>query len=317
MTTGVIQGRETSTRLVVAISGSSGLIGSALVHRVERTGGEVRRIVRRAARSPQEVSWDPVRGTIDADALEGVDAVVNLAGENLAQRWTDDVKRRIRDSRVQGTSLLARTLATLAVKPRVFLSGSAIGAYGDRGDEVLDESSALGSDFLASVCKAWEDAAEPAADAGIRLVKLRTGIVLSRDGGALPKMLLPFRFGVGGRLGSGRQWMSWIALADYVDAVAFLLGAESISGPVNLVAINPVTNDEFTHTIARVIGRPAIFRVPSFAMKLVLGEMAEDTVLASQRVAPRRLLDAGFEFSFPTLESALRFEIGKRVAASA
>jgi uncharacterized protein len=300
--------------MVVAISGSSGLIGSALVHRIERSGGEVRRLVRRAARSPGEVAWDPARGTIDADALEGVDAVINLAGENLAQRWTDAIKRRIRDSRVQSTTLIARTLATLAGKPRVFLSGSAIGIYGDRGGEVLDESSALGDDFLASVCKEWEAAAEPAVDAGIRVVNLRTGIVLSREGGALPKMLLPFRFGVGGKIGSGRQWMSWIALADYVDAVMFLLTNESMRGPVNLVSVTPVTNDEFAHTIARVLGRPAVFAVPSFAMKLVMGEMAEDTVLASQRVAPRRLLDGGFQFVFPTLESALRSEIGKNVA---
>ena len=303
--------------MVVAIAGSSGLIGAALAHRIERNGGEVRRLVRRAARSPSEVVWDPARGTIDADALEGVDAVINLAGENLAQRWTDGIKRRIRDSRVQGTTLIAKTLASLAGKPRVFLSGSAIGIYGNRGDEVLDESSALGSDFLASVCQEWEAAAEPAVDAGIRVVNLRTGIVLSREGGALPKMLLPFKFGVGGKIGSGRQWMSWIALADYVDAIAFLLTNESMRGPVNLVSVNPVTNDEFAHTIARVLGRPAVFAVPSFALKLVMGEMAEDTVLASQRVAPRRLVDGGFEFVFPTLESALRTEIGKHVAAYA
>lgn len=303
--------------MVVAIAGSSGLIGAALAHRIERNGGEVRRLVRRAARSPSEVVWDPARGTIDADALEGVDAVINLSGENLAQRWTDGIKRRIRDSRVQGTTLIAKTLASLAGKPRVFLSGSAIGIYGNRGDEVLDESSALGSDFLASVCQEWEAAAEPAVDAGIRVVNLRTGIVLSREGGALPKMLLPFKFGVGGKIGSGRQWMSWIALADYVDAIAFLLTNESMRGPVNLVSVNPVTNDEFAHTIARVLGRPAVFAVPSFALKLVMGEMAEDTVLASQRVAPRRLVDGGFEFVFPTLESALRTEIGKHVAAYA
>lgn len=313
MTT-VLQGRETATRLSVAISGSSGLIGSALVARIERSGGAVRRLVRRGVQAPGEISWDPVRGFIDADALDGVDAVINLAGENLAQRWTDDVKRRIRDSRVDSTKLLARTVATLPRKPRVFLSGSAIGIYGNRGDEVLDESSPLGDDFLASVCKDWEAAAEPVADAGVRLVHLRTGIVLSRDGGALPKLLLPFKLGVGGKLGSGRQWMSWIALTDYIDALAFLLTAESMRGPVNMVSLNPVTNDELTHVVARVLGRPAVLPVPSFAMKLVMGEMAEDTVLASQRVAPRRLLEAGFPFSCPTLESALRVELAKNVA---
>jgi uncharacterized protein (TIGR01777 family) len=314
MTTGVIEGRETPVRLVVAISGSSGLIGSAIARRVERTGGEVRRLVRRPAHAPGEISWNPERGFIDSAALDGVDAVINLAGENLAQRWTDEAKRRIRDSRVRSTKLLSKTVATLARKPRAFLSGSAIGIYGNRGDEILDESSSLGDDFLASVCKDWEAAAEPAMDAGVRLVHLRTGIVLSRDGGALPKILLPFKLGVGGRLGSGRQWMSWIALADYVDAIAFLLANETIHGPVNMVSINPATNDEFAHTVARVLGRPAIVPVPGFAMKLMLGEMAEDTVLASQRVAPRRLVDAGFGFNHPTLESALRAEIGKNVA---
>jgi uncharacterized protein (TIGR01777 family) len=252
-----------------------------------------------------------VRGLIDANALEGVDAVINLAGENLAQRWTDEVKRKIRDSRVDSTKLLTRTVATLERKPRIFLSGSAIGIYGSRGDEVLDESSTLGDDFLASVCKEWEAAAEPVADAGARLVLLRTGIVLSKDGGALPKLLLPFKFGVGGKLGSGRQWMSWIALSDYVDVIAFMLTTESMRGPVNMVSLNPVTNDELTRVVARVLGRPAVLPVPSFAMKLVMGEMAEDTVLASQRVAPRRLLDSNFEFTYPTLESALRAEVGR------
>lgn len=311
MTIGVLQGRETWTRMVIAISGSSGLIGSAIVRRFEERGGEVRRLVRRAARAPLEIPWDPERGTIDGAALEGVDAVINLAGENLAQRWSDDTKRRIRETRVKSTELLVRTMAAMTTKPRTFLSGSAIGIYGNRGDEVLDEKSRLGDDFLASVCKDWEAAAAPASEAGIRVVTLRTGIVLARGGGALPRMLLPFRLGIGGKLGSGRQWMSWIALADYVEAINFLLRTDALSGPVNLVALNPVTNFEFSRTVARVLGRPALVAVPSFAMKFVLGEMAEDTVLASQCIVPRKLLDAGFQFSYPTLESALRFEIGK------
>jgi conserved hypothetical protein TIGR01777 len=315
--TGVLEGRETWTRMTVAISGSSGFIGSALVHRLEKRGARVLRLVRRPARSTREVSWDPARGSIDAGALEGIDALINLAGESLAQRWTDDVKREIKESRVRGTLLLAKTLASMSVKPRAFLSGSAIGVYGDRAGELLDETSAPGNDFLASVCKEWEAATAPAAEAGVRVVNLRTGLVLGRDGGALPKILLPFRVGLGGKLGSGHQWMSWIALTDYTDVVAFLLTMESIGGPVNMVSVNPVTNEEFTQAVARVLGRPALFTVPAFAMKLVLGEMAQDTVLASQRVMPRRLLDAGFDFACPTLESALRLELGHPVSALA
>jgi len=306
MTTGVIQGNESSTRLVIAISGSTGLIGSALVRYFEERGSEVRPLVRRAARSPREITWDHQRGTVDASRLEGIDGVINLAGENLAQRWSDDVKRRIRESRINGTSALARAIASLATKPRVFLSGSAIGIYGSRRDDIVDESSILGSDFLASVCKEWEAAALPASEAGVRVAALRTGLVLSRDGGVLGKLLLPFRLGVGGPIGDGKQWMSWIALSDYVRAIAMLLQNASMTGPVNLVSPNPVTNEELSRTLARVLARPAFFRVPKMALKAVYGEMAEDTLFASQRVRPRRLLEAGFSFDCPTLEGALR-----------
>jgi hypothetical protein len=293
----------------VAITGSSGLIGTALARALERRGHRVVRVVRRAARSEGEVAWNPVRGEIDARRLENIDAVVNLAGENLAQRWTDDVKRRIRDSRVQGTTLLARTLAGFApasTKPRVLLSGSAIGIYGNRGDELLDESSTLGADFLATVCKEWEAATLPASNAGIRVVHLRTGIVLSQHGGALAKMLLPFKLGVGGRLGSGHQWMSWIALHDIVGALTFALEAEALSGPLNLVSPNPVTNAQFTKTLATVMHRPSIFAVPRFALELAFGEMADAAALASQRVKPARLMSAGFTFERGELEPALR-----------
>jgi len=292
--------------MVIAVSGSSGLIGSALTAALEARGHAIRRLVRRPVRGPDEISWDPEREQLDARGLEGVDAVVNLAGENLSRRWTKAARERIRSSRVNGTTILARALAAMPSKPRVMLSGSAVGIYGNRGDEILDEASELGDDFLASVCKAWEAATTPATDAGIRVVHLRTGVVLSKRGGALPKMLLPFRLGVGGRLGSGGQWMSWIALADVVAALAFLLRAESVSGPVDVVAPNPVTNAEFTRTIAYVVGRPAIFPVPRFALALLLGQMGEDTVLASQRVRARRLLENGFKFKLPTLEGALR-----------
>jgi hypothetical protein len=261
--------------------------------------------VRRPARGPEEISWDPEREQLDARSLEGVDAVVNLAGESLAQRWTNNARMRIRSSRVNGTIALARAIASLAVKPRVMLSGSAIGIYGNRGDESLDESSVPGDDFLASVAKAWETATAPASEAGIRVVLLRTGLVLSRQGGALPKMLLPFQLGVGGRFGDGNQWMSWIAISDLIAALAFLVRADSVSGPVNLVAPNPVTNAEFARTLASVLGRPAMVPVPRFALSVLLGEMGEETVLASQRVVARRLLENGFKFKFPTLEEAL------------
>jgi uncharacterized protein len=239
--------------------------------------------------------------------------VIHLAGENLAQRWTSEARRRIRESRVGGTSALARALASVEPKPRVFLSGSAIGIYGNRGDEVLDERSSTGTDFLADVCTAWEAATKPASDAGIRVVLLRSGLVLSRDGGALAKMLTPFRLGLGGPLGSGRQWMSWISIDDYPRVVSRLIAKENISGAVNVVAPNPVTNREFARTLARVLGRPSLIPVPKFALELAFGEMADDTVLASQRVVPRRLLEAGFEFQHSTVESALRAEVTRSV----
>jgi uncharacterized protein (TIGR01777 family) len=235
-----------------------------------------------------------------------MDLVVHLAGEPIAQRWTAERKRRIRESRTKGTALLASTLASLTRPPAVFLSGSAIGYYGNRGDEELDENSSAGTDFLAGVAQQWESATAPAAAAGIRVALLRTGIVLTAEGGALGKMLLPFKLGLGGRLGSGTQWMSWIALEDWVRAVRFVANATSMSGPVNLVAPNPVRNAEFAQTLARVLGRPSFAPVPTFALELLFGEMAEATLLASQRVRARRLLEAGFEFRQLTLEQALR-----------
>lgn len=290
--------------MTIAITGSSGLIGSALVRALEAKGQRVLHIVRRESKRDNEITWNPERGEIDAAKLDGVDAVVNLAGENIAQRWSDDAKRRIRESRVKSTTLLAQTLADRPQKPRVLLSGSAVGYYGDRGDEELDESSAPGSDFLSLVCKEWEASTAAASDAGIRVVHLRTGVVLAKNGGALEKMLIPFRFGVGGKLGSGKQWMSWIALRDHVRAMMFALDAHAV-GPMNLVAPNPVTNEEFTDTLARVMHRPSLFTVPKVALDLALGEMSE-TVLDSQRAKPTRLTSAGFAFELPTLEGALR-----------
>ncbi len=292
--------------MVIAISGASGFLGSALVRAFSKRGDEIRPLVRRPAKSNSEISWNVERGTIDASRLEGVDAVINLAGESLFQRWSDDARRRIRDSRVHGTSLLARTLASLQNKPRVLLSGSAIGVYGSRGDEILDESSAPGDDFLASICKEWEAATESAAAAGIRVVYVRTGLPLHKSGGALEKMLLPFRLGVGGRLGSGRQWMSWISLEDYVALMQFCLDNGDIEGPVNFTGPAPVTNAELTKALGGVLSRPTFLPVPRVALEIALGKMADDTVLASQRVLPARAVAAGFRHAHETISAALR-----------
>ena len=295
---------------MILIAGASGLIGRALARALSSDGRQVKRLVRRPASRPDEVSWHPDRGEIDPHAMDGADAVVNLTGENLSQRWTTDARRRIRDSRVQATTLLARSVAGSNPRPRVFLSASAMGIYGTHRDDPIDESASLGDDFLASVSKEWEASTAPAADAGVRVAFSRTGLVLARDGGVLAKLLLPFRLGLGGTLGAGHQWMSWIALTDVVRALRFMLETESLDGPVNVVGPNPVTNAEFTDTLGHVLGRPTFTIVPAFALKLALGQMAEDTALASQRVVPRRLNEAGFRFELPGLEEALRKEIG-------
>ncbi|HEX7242851.1 MAG TPA: TIGR01777 family oxidoreductase [Longimicrobiaceae bacterium] len=297
----------------VAVTGASGLIGSALVRALRAEGRRVVRLVRsRPQPGSGDVAWDPERGEIDAAGLEGVDAVVHLAGENVAQPWTAEAKRRIRESRERGTRLLARALAGLSDRPGVLVSASAIGFYGDRGDETLDESSGPGGGFLAEVCEGWEAAADPARDAGVRVVHPRIGVVLTPQGGALAKLLVPFRLGVGGKVGSGRQWMSWVALEDVVEALRFALREDALSGPANLTAPSPVTNEEFTRVLGRVLHRPTLFAVPGAALKLVMGQMAEEALLAGQRVLPRALLDAGFEFRHPELEGALRAALGKR-----
>jgi uncharacterized protein (TIGR01777 family) len=295
-------------RTTVAISGATGLIGEALADRLRAHGHTVRRIVR-SSPLPGDVLWDPSRGALDASALAGVDAIVHLAGEPVAHRWTAARKRAIRESRVEGTALLARAVAALAVKPRVFLSGSAVGYYGDRGDQVLDETAGPGTDFLADVGVAWEAATAPAVDAGVRVVLLRTGVVLSPRGGALKKLLPIFKLGGGGPLGGGQQWMSWISLADHVRAMEHALFTESMRGAANLVSPNPVRNAEFARTLGRVLVRPAFLPVPIRALELLYGEMARATLLASQRVIPRALSVAGFEFETPTLEGALRAEL--------
>lgn len=294
----------------IAITGASGFLGCALANRLHDRRVVVQRVRRGAQAVPPDVAWQPGKEVaVNLAPLNGASAVVHLAGAPIAERWTSAHKRVIRDSRVGPTSLLARSLAQLSDPPRLLLSGSAVGIYGDRGDEELDESSALGTGFLADVASAWEQATAPAAKAGIRVVHLRTGIVLNPSGGALAKMLTPFRLGAGGTIGSGKQWMSWISLGDWLSAVEFLLAEESIAGPVNLVAPNPVPNEEFTRSLARVLSRPALARVPALAIELLFGEMGRATLLASQRVHPRRLMNARFEFGCPTLEQALRAEL--------
>jgi uncharacterized protein (TIGR01777 family) len=297
-----------------AVSGASGLIGSALAAALVSEGHTVRRLVRHeAASGSDEIFFDPTGGRIEAEKLEGLDALIHLAGENVAAgRWTAARKGRIRRSRLLGTRLIAETLAALDTPPPLLLNASAIGFYGDRGDELLDESSAAGDGFLASLCREWEEAAEPAREAGIRVVKLRIGVVLSCEGGALKKMLPPFRLGLGGRLGDGRQYVSWIALRDLVRAIIFILGRSDLGGIVNGVAPAPVRNSELTAVLARLLGRPALLPAPAALLRLALGEMAGGMILASGRVMPNKLLNGGFSFEYPDIESALKYELSRK-----
>jgi hypothetical protein len=296
----------------VAVTGSSGLIGSALRPALEAAGHRVLRLVRPGSRdgtATDTVAWDPRAGTIDAGGLEGIGAVVNLAGEGIGdRRWNDAQKAAIRDSRVKGTTLLAETLAKLAHPPGVLVSGSAVDIYRDRGEEAITEDTpADDSGFLGEVCRAWEAATAPAEAAGIRVAHLRTGIVLSSEGGALKKMILPFKSGLGGRMGSGRQWMSWISIDDEVGAIVHLLADGAPSGPVNATAPHPVTNAEFTRILAGVFRRPALMPLPAVALKLALGaQMADELLLSGQRVMPKRLEDSGYTFKGPDLRPALQ-----------
>ncbi len=291
----------------ILITGASGLIGRALSSTLKANGHTIVSAVRREPRRNDEVQWDPKSGTMAASAFDGVDAVVHLAGAGIGdKRWTNDYKMEILESRTNGTALLAKTMAGLANKPQVFISGSAIGIYGARADEELSESASIGSGFLADVCRDWEDAAAPASQAGIRTVLIRTGIVLSPDGGALKKQLPLFKLGLGGKFGNGKQWQSWISITDEVNAIVHLL-TSSLSGPVNLTAPAPVTNSEFTRMLSKVVSRPAILPIPSFGPKLLLGaELADALLFTGQRVTPNALLADGFVFSHPTLDTALR-----------
>jgi uncharacterized protein (TIGR01777 family) len=290
----------------IIISGASGLVGSKLTAELKKSGHEVMRLVRSTPKSESEVRWDVGRGTIDLASMAGIEGVVHLAGENVGNgRWTDAKKKAIRDSRVKGTRLLVSALTQLEPKPRVLVSASAIGIYGDRGDEIMTEESSYGEGFLADVCKEWEAETRPAVDAGIRVADLRLGAVLSNEGGAFPKLVMPFRFFVGGKVGSGKQYLSWITREDLVRVISSALVDERYSGPVNVVATEPVTNAELARLLGQKLSRPSFWTVPEFAVKLLFGQMGMETVLASTRVVPKRLMELGFEFKSPTLSMAL------------
>jgi uncharacterized protein len=297
----------------ILVSGVSGPIGAALLPSLRAGGCAVVRLVRETAtggaQSDAQIPWDPAR-PISSETVSGFDAVIHLAGESIIGRWTAVKKEKIRESRIAGTSNLAQALANANVKPRVFISSSAIGYYGDRGDEILKEESPAGTGFLPEVCREWEVATEAAAEAGIRTVQIRTGIVLSRAGGALAKMLTPFKLGLGGIVGSGLQWMSWIDVRDMVGAIQHIVKTDQLRGPVNLVAPTPVRNAEFTKTLASVLSRPAFFPMPAFVVKLVFGEMGETVLLGSQRVEPRQLVASGYPFQFRELQGSLKATLG-------
>jgi uncharacterized protein (TIGR01777 family) len=291
------------------VSGAGGMIGSALLPALADRGHDVTRLVRRRAREG-EVQWDPAAGRLEADELRDVDAAVHLSGETLDGRWTKAKKRRILDSRLDSTTLLAETLGRLE-RAKVLVCASAVGYYGDGGDRELTEADPSGEGFLAAVVRQWEEAAEPARRAGVRVVNTRFGVILSPDGGALKKMLLPFRLGIGGPFGRGRQYMSWIAIDDVVGVILRALEMDDLSGPVNAMAPNPVTNREFARTLGRVLGRPAVLPVPAPALRLVIGEFAQEGLLWGQRAVPARLLESGYAFRHPELEGALRHLLDK------
>ncbi|MCB1213839.1 MAG: TIGR01777 family oxidoreductase [Deltaproteobacteria bacterium] len=300
----------------ILVSGSSGLVGSHLVSQLKASGHEIARLVRHAAdRAVGEIYWEPSRGSIDKEALEAFapEAVINLAGENIASgRWTEAKKKEIRDSRVEGTKILSKALAHLKLRPQVFINASALGYYGERGEEWMTETSEAGLGFLPEVCQAWEDATQEAKQAKIRTINLRIGIVLSKEGGALKKMLTPFCLGLGGVMGNGRQFMSWIALEDLIRILLFALEEKKLEGPVNAVSPHPVTNKVFTKTLGRVLLRPTIFPMPASVARMIFGEMADDLLLASTRARPEKLKAVDFEFKYPQLKEALKSILGKK-----
>ncbi|MEN6627909.1 MAG: TIGR01777 family oxidoreductase [Candidatus Sumerlaeia bacterium] len=300
----------------IFISGSGGFIGNRLVAHLRAGGHEVVRMVRSQPPGDEAVFWQPASGRFDRSVLEEADAVINLAGENIAAgRWTEERKRSMRDSRVVSTQLLAEAIAAVGRRPRVLVNASAVGIYGNRGDEPLDESSAPGSGYLADVCRDWEAATEPAERAGVRVVRARFGVVLDPHGGALAKMLPYFKSGIGGRIGSGKQYISWITLDDVVWMMDHVLANESVRGAINAVAPNPVRQAEFASELGKALGRPALVPTPATALRLMFGQMAEETILASARVFPRSLLAGGFEFRDPDIETAFERFFSKDASA--
>ena len=294
----------------ILITGANGLIGTALQRSFDEIGHELLLASRKEAKDSQHIQWDVEKGFSEPERLEGVDAVVHLAGESVfGLSWSDAKKKAIRDSRVDGTRSVVEAISRLKARPNVLVAASAIGFYGDRGDEEMTESSAAGDTFLAEVSKEWESEARRAEDAGIRTVLLRTGIILSKDGGALGTMLLPFKLGIGGVVGSGKQWMSWISIDDHIRVINYAIEYENVRGAVNSVSPNPVTNGEFTKTLGEVLYRPTILPLPSFAVNMVFGEMGDALLLASTRVVPKRLEDAGFEFKYPELKTAIEHAV--------
>lgn len=297
----------------VFVTGSTGMVGTDLCARLESDGHEVGRLVRRTAKNSNEAQWSVVDGTIEAEKLEGCDAIIHLAGENIAgSRWNDAFKAKIRDSRVDGTRLLAEAVAGLKSPPKVVVCASAIGYYGDRGDDKMLEDSSAGDDFLAGVCKEWEQAADPLRDKGIRTVHLRIGVILSSKGGALAKMLFPFKMGGGGVIGNGKQFWSWVSLDDVVGGLIHCMNHEELSGPVNGTAPEPATNREFTKTLGKVLSRPTFLPMPAFAVKLAFGEMGQALMLASTRVIPEKLVDSGYKFQYPSLAGAFKRAINEK-----
>ena len=289
----------------ILVSGSSGPIGAALLPALKAQGFTVTRLVRASGAGSDQIVWEPSR-RLSPEIASGFHAIIHLAGESIVGRWTAAKKRRIIESRVQGTTHLAEAAAKAPQPPRVFISASAIGFYGNRGDEVLREDSPSGDGFAAEICRQWEASTQPVAKAGIRTAQMRIGVVMSADGGALPAMLPPFRMGLGGRLGNGRQWWTWVSVRDVVGAIQHVLNHDELSGPVNTVAPNPVTNADFTRILASVLNRPAIFPMPAFAVRLIFGEMGEELFLGSQRVQPTKLEATGYQFQHPDLKNALK-----------
>ena len=297
----------------ILVSGSTGFIGSSLVSFLTTGGHDITRLTRKISKISGDnvVYWSPIIGEIDSEGIEGHDVIVHLAGENIASRWTSGKKAEIENSRVIGTKLLSDTIVNLRKKPSILVCASAIGYYGDRGDELLNEESASGKGFLAELSQQWEKQTESLMKEGIRVVLLRTGVVLSPKGGALKKMLLPFQLGLGGTIGSGEQYISWISMVDAIGAIYHVIMNESLSGPVNIVSPNPLTNYEFTKTLGKVLVRPTIIHVPTFALRIMFGEMADEALLSSTRVEPLKLLKSGFKFEYPVLEDALRYLLRK------